>query len=67
MKKKDAKICMNLHPVSMKRLFKVSISVLVLLALLASCSRDKEHAAEFYVFGTVVEVKLFGASEDQAA
>ena len=48
-------------------LVKFSITAIVLLVLPAACYRDDEHSAEFFVFGTTVEVRLWGASEDQAA
>jgi thiamine biosynthesis lipoprotein len=34
--------------------------------LLAACQRDEEHSAELFVFGTIVEIKLWGASPEQA-
>jgi len=34
--------------------------------LLGSCAGPKEHQAEFYIFGTVLEVITWGASERQA-
>ena len=37
------------------------------LVLLTACQRDEEHSAELFVFGTIVEVKLWGASQDQAS
>jgi thiamine biosynthesis lipoprotein len=36
------------------------------LTLLSACQRDEEHSAELFVFGTIVEVKLWGASSEQA-
>jgi thiamine biosynthesis lipoprotein len=35
--------------------------------LLASCQRNEEQSAELFVFGTIVEIKLWGASQKQAA
>jgi thiamine biosynthesis lipoprotein len=36
------------------------------LAFLSACQRDEERDAELYVFGTLVEVKTWGAEEQQA-
>ncbi|MFC1719988.1 FAD:protein FMN transferase [Pseudomonadota bacterium] len=36
------------------------------LVLLSACQRDEEHSAELFVFGTIVEVKLWGTSNEQA-
>jgi len=41
-------------------------SLFLLLVGLAGCERQQEQNAEFYVFGTVVEVKLWGATGKQA-
>ncbi|MGB5488352.1 MAG: FAD:protein FMN transferase [Lysobacterales bacterium] len=41
------------------------IFVLCLL-LLSACQRDGEQSAELYVFGTIVEIKLWGASPQEA-
>ncbi len=35
------------------------------LAFLAGCQRDREHHAQFFVFGTVVEVSTWGATDEQ--
>jgi thiamine biosynthesis lipoprotein len=45
---------------------KVFLAVVLSLFFLAACDSDKEHSAEMFVFGTIVEVKLWGASEQQA-
>jgi thiamine biosynthesis lipoprotein len=37
------------------------------LSLLYACQRDEEYSAELFVFGTIVEVKLWGASSEQAS
>ena len=42
------------------------ITVVVCLVLLAACHRNQEQDAEFFVFGTIVEVKLWGASQEQS-
>jgi len=44
-----------------------SIIATICLALLAGCQRDTEHNAEFFIFGTIIEVKLWGASAEQAS
>ena len=58
---------MNSHSVNRPGCLKAAITTLVLLVFLTACSRDEEHGAEFFVFGTTVEAKLYGASEEQAA
>ncbi|NOR18542.1 MAG: FAD:protein FMN transferase [Xanthomonadales bacterium] len=40
---------------------------LALLFLLVGCGREKQQTAEFFVFGTIVEVKLWGVSEQDAS
>jgi thiamine biosynthesis lipoprotein len=40
--------------------------VLACLILLTACQRDKEYSAELFVFGTIVEIKLWGASQAQS-
>ena len=37
------------------------------LVLLTSCQRDEEQSAELFVFGTIVEIKLWGASPEEAS
>ena len=37
------------------------------LVLLAGCQRNEEQSAELFVFGTIVEIKLWGASQDEAS
>lgn len=44
-----------------------SVFALVCLIFLASCQRDGEESAELFVFGTIVEVKLWGASPEEAS
>jgi thiamine biosynthesis lipoprotein len=41
--------------------------VLVCLILLAACQRDEEQSAELFVFGTIVEIKLWGATPEEAS
>ena len=43
------------------------VLALAFLILSASCTRDEEQNAEFFVFGTIVEVKLWGVSESAAS
>jgi thiamine biosynthesis lipoprotein len=35
--------------------------------LLGGCEREQEHSAKLFVFGTIVELKLWGASQEQAS
>ena len=45
----------------------IAIAGLLCLLLLAACQQEEEeHSAELFVFGTIVEVKLWGAAPDQA-
>ena len=44
----------------------VALAGLLCLVLLAACQREEEHNAELFVFGTIVEVKLWGATREQA-
>jgi len=37
------------------------------LLLLTACQRDGEQSAELYVFGTIVEIKLWGVSQQDAS
>ncbi len=41
--------------------------MLLCLLLLAACQRDGEQSAELFVFGTIVEIKLWGASREEAS
>lgn len=45
----------------------LSILAMVCLTLLASCQRDQEQSANLFVFGTIVEIKLWGASPEEAS
>ncbi len=40
---------------------------LAFLFLLTACQRDEEQSAELFVFGTIIEIKLWGASADEAS
>jgi thiamine biosynthesis lipoprotein len=53
------------RPKNLKTLTLTAI-FLVCLLLLASCQRNEEQSAELFVFGTIVEIKLWGASQKQA-
>ena len=41
--------------------------IFVCLLLLIACQRDEEQSAELFVFGTIVEIKLWGASPEDAS
>ena len=41
--------------------------ICVCLFLLTACPRDGEQSAELFVFGTIVEIKLWGASPEEAS
>jgi len=43
------------------------VIALICLALLAACQRDTEQSAELFVFGTIIEIKLWGASAEEAS
>ena len=45
----------------------MSVVAIVCLVFLAACQRDEEHSAELFVFGTIVEIKLWGASQEEAS
>jgi len=49
------------------RAFTLTPIILLCLLLLSACQRDEEQSAELYVFGTIVEIKLWGASPQEAA
>jgi thiamine biosynthesis lipoprotein len=38
-----------------------------MVSLLTACQPEREHSASLFVFGTIVEVKLWGASQEQAS
>ncbi len=44
-----------------------SIAVIAFSLGVTACHRDEERSAELFVFGTIVEIKLWGASEEQAS
>jgi len=48
------------------RIFTLTPIILLCLAMLSACQRDMEQSAELYVFGTIVEIKLWGASPEEA-
>lgn len=43
------------------------IFAFVCLIFLAACQKDEEQSAELFVFGTIVEIKLWGASPEEAS
>jgi len=50
-----------------KRVFALTpIIAVVCLILLTACQRNQEHNAELFVFGTIVEIKLWGATDEQS-
>jgi len=56
-----------MQPLTHRRLRIAAVLACVLLSLLvASCDREREYSADLFVFGTIVEIKIFGASRDQA-
>jgi thiamine biosynthesis lipoprotein len=46
--------------------FKYSVTLIVCLVLLTACHRNQEQNAELFVFGTIVEIKLWGATQEQS-
>lgn len=42
------------------------IIVVACLLLLAGCQRNQEQSAQLFVFGTIVEIKLWGATPEQS-
>ena len=48
------------------RVFTLTPIILLCLLLLTACQRDEEQSAELYIFGTIVEIKLWGASPKEA-
>ena len=46
--------------------FTLTPIILLCLVVLSACQRDEEQSAELYVFGTIVEIKLWGASPEEA-
>jgi len=45
----------------------LALVVLVCLSLLSSCDRDGEQSAELFVFGTIIEIKLWAVSAEDAS
>jgi len=43
-----------------------AVAAIVLSIVLAACQREQERSAELFVFGTLVEVKLWGPTDVQA-
>ncbi len=46
--------------------FTLTPIIVICLVLLAACHRNQEQNAELFVFGTIVEIKLWGASQEQS-
>ena len=59
---------MRLNRIIIKSVRTSAFIVLALFCLvfLAACQKDEEQTAELFVFGTIVEIKLWGASQQQA-
>jgi thiamine biosynthesis lipoprotein len=53
-------------PRILSRRLRIAAALVASAVLLASCARQEEHRAEFYLFGTVLEVVTWGATERQA-
>lgn len=49
------------------KFIRITAIALACLVLLAACPRDEEQSAELFVFGTIVEIKLWGATPDEAS
>ncbi len=49
----------------MRSVLKISVSLLVCLTLLAGCQRNREQNADLFIFGTIIEIKLWGATPEQ--
>ena len=49
----------------MRSVLKSSVSLLVCLALLAGCQANREQNAELFIFGTIIEIKLWGVTQEQ--
>jgi thiamine biosynthesis lipoprotein len=45
----------------------VFFTVFFCLVLLNGCQREQEHSAQLFVFGTIIELKLWGASPEEAS
>ncbi len=55
------------HGVATPARYLLSVVILMCAFLLAACQREGEQTAELFVFGTIVEVKLWGVNADQAS
>ena len=47
--------------------FRPWLAVFLLALLFSGCEREQEHSANLFVFGTIVEIKLWGASAHQSS
>ena len=48
-------------------LTRIAVTTLLSLLLLAACQRDSEHNAELFVFGTIVNINLWGVDDQLAS
>ena len=46
---------------------RITVVTFICLILLTACQKNEEQSAELFVFGTIVEVKLWGASPEEAS
>jgi thiamine biosynthesis lipoprotein len=60
-------VCKNWSQGKNSKVFTLTPIILLCLLLLTACQRDEEQSAELYVFGTIVEIKLWGASRQDAS
>lgn len=61
----------NISAITKSTIIKSTITRFIVVALasllvLAACQRNEEQSAELFVFGTIVEIKLWGATEQDA-
>jgi thiamine biosynthesis lipoprotein len=54
------------HPIARPDRVAAILAAVLLALLLSACDSDREHNASLFVFGTIVEIKLWGASQVQA-
>lgn len=46
---------------------RITVFAFIFLILLTACQKNEEQSAELFVFGTIVEIKLWGASPAEAS
>jgi thiamine biosynthesis lipoprotein len=56
---------MNMRSITRFGLLRTCSAAMVFLLFLNGCQRDEAYSAEFLVFGTVVEVSFYGASDER--